>query len=130
MIKLSKDEVNRRGSNTWTMCNDNSRSAVHRKMFVEKNGGLFVRKGSYWEWLDQEKKVGTIIIIKDPEVEKIEVQKKWIFADEEGKHYHVDNLTEFCKKYSLSRQKMYDLSKGIRKTHKGFKFIAKPENPE
>ena len=129
MIRLLKDEVNRRGSNTWTMCNDNSRSNVHRKMFVEKNGGLFTRVGGSWKWLEQDNQSGTIVIINDPEKENIEVPKKWIFADAEGKHYHVDNLTEFCNKYSLSRQKMYDLEKGIRKSHKGFKFIAKTENP-
>jgi hypothetical protein len=112
------------------MCNDNSRSAVHRKIFVEKNGGSFIRKGPFWEWINQDQKTGTFIIIKDPQIEKIEIPKKWIFADEEGKHYHVDNLTDFCKQFSLSRQKMYDLEKGIRKSHKGFKFIAKTGNPE
>ena len=123
MIKLSKEEINRRGSNTWLLCNDNSRSIIHRNEFIKQHGGIFKREGAHWKW-----SIGySFVVIKDPEKEKVEVPKKWIFADDKGNQYHIDNLTEFCKQFSLSRQKIYDLMNGTRKSHKGFKFVSKME---
>lgn len=115
-----KEDINRRGSNTWLLCNDNSRSQIHRNTFIQKYGGNFTRKGTFWIWSENK---GTIIILKDPE--KIETSKKWIFTDQDGNKHEVENISEFCKQNSLSRPKIYEMIKGERKSHKGFRFISK-----
>ena len=52
---LTFNDVNRRGTVTWTRCNDNSKSATFRDLFIAKHGGVFNRVGKYWEcyWMGQ-----------------------------------------------------------------------------
>lgn len=118
---LFKNDINKKGSQTWLLCNDNSKSQYFRNKFISENGGKFV-KNRYWEW----------IVEKTEEEIKQEIidnsKKFWIFNDASGKEYVVDNLTDFCNKHSLARQKMYDLMSGKRKTHKGFTFVSKVDN--
>lgn len=116
-MKLLKNEINRKGSPSWLLCNDNSRASTFRSMFVNENGGEFTKNGKVWEWSDAPK--------IDPET--IIEGKKYIFADATGREYYIDNITEFANRHDLSRAKIYDLMKGDRKTHKGFVFVKKIE---
>lgn len=125
-MHLFKNEINRKGSASWLLCNDNSKSEYFRNKFVKENGGSFTKSGRYWEWIENK----LAITIIPPEAPKN--IKKWIFADSDGKEHIVYGLTEFAKQNNLSRQKLYDLIKGERKSHKGFTFISKydpEENP-
>ena len=71
----------------------------------------------------------SIVITTEPPAPE-DSKKTWTFGDEQNKYYTTENLTEFAKEYKLSRQKLYDMMKGERKSHKGFKFVSKsdPEN--
>ena len=111
MFPMIKNDINRKYSPTWVYCNDNSRSTYFRKKFIEENGGNFTkgRDGSF-RW-DEIKK-------QEP------VRRKFIFEDQYGTVFVVDNMYEFCKNNDLTRPAMYDLMDGGRKHHKGFKFIA------
>jgi hypothetical protein len=125
-MHLFKNEINRRGSASWLLCNDNSKSGYFREKFIQENGGKFTKNGRTWEWSEDTVTVPTA----PPEPHKN--LKKWIFLDAEGNQHIVYNLTEFATKNNLSRQKLYDLLKGERKSHKGYTFVSKhdpEENP-
>jgi hypothetical protein len=121
-MKLLKHEINKKGSQSWLLCNDNSRASTFRSMFINEYGGSFVKNKNIWEWVDNEVKV---------EKELLPNVRTYIFADETDTIHTIQNLTEFAKQNNLSRQKLYDLMKGERKSHKGFRFVEKiePENP-
>lgn len=131
-MNLFKSDINKKGSASWLLCNDNSKSTWFRSKFIEKFGGVFNKTGRYWDWSD------TLVPTSPPAntqpnqlIYITDIPKpQWIFEDESGIQHITDNLTDFSKKNSLSRQKLYDLMKGTRKTHKGLKFVSKtdPEN--
>jgi|APFre7841882793_1041355.scaffolds.fasta_scaffold00047_41 hypothetical protein len=130
-MNLYKNDVNRKGSASWLLCNDNSRSSWFREQVIQKFGGIFNKNGRYWEWVENIPHTSSIVITTEPPVPALEDSKKtWTFGDEQNKYYTTENLTEFAKEYKLSRQKLYDMMKGERKSHKGFKFVSKsdPEN--
>jgi hypothetical protein len=109
MKKLRLEEVNKRNSLTWTACNDDSRSGIWRKLFLESFGGKFTREGRYWIW-DENKKQ--------------EVPRKcWIFS-KENKEVRIINFLEYCKDNNLSRSAMYEVMNGKRRQYKGYTFVA------
>lgn len=127
-MNLFKNDINRKGSASWLLCNDNSKSSWFRGQFVQKFGGTFSKNGRYWEWVEN---ISSVVVSTEPPKPQTEEPKKsWTFTDEQGKYYTTESLTEFAKEFGLSRQKLYDLMKGERKSHKGFKFASKvdPEN--
>jgi len=101
--------VNRRNSVTWTACNDDSRSNIWRKLFIDYYGGKFVRVGRYWKW-DENKKDET-------------PRKCWIFS-KENKEIRITHFSDYCKENNLSRAAMYEVMNGKRKQYKGYTFIA------
>jgi hypothetical protein len=121
-MHLFKNDVNRKGSQTWLNCNDNSRSKLYRDLFVQKNGGKFELVGGGWRWSDDTK----VYSIQQSDTPKV---KTWIFEDATGTRHSTINLSEFCKNNNLSRPKIYELMNKTRKTHKGYKFIGIEENP-
>ena len=125
-MHLFKNDINRKGSQTWLNCNDNSRSKLYRNLFVQKNGGKFELVGGSWRWTD-DTKVDSINVdsIQESDTPKI---KTWIFEDASGTKHSTTNLTEFCKTNDLSRAKIYELINKTRNSHKGYKFVA-IENP-
>lgn len=44
----------------------------------------------------------------------------WLITDPQGNKYHIESLTDFCKKNNLSQGNMTEVSKGKRKQHKGY----------
>lgn len=115
MKRLRLEEVNRRNSVTWTACNDDSRSAIWRKLFIESFGGKFIKEGRYWKW-DENKK------------EQFIPRKSWIFNDKNNKEVRITNFTEYCKEHDLSRSAMYEVMSGKRRQHKGYTFLAEEIN--
>lgn len=124
-MHLFKNEINRKGSASWLLCNDNSRSEYFRGKFVSENGGKFTRSGRYWEWTEQ---IVDSIIVDSISAESKPLVKTWIFEDMTGTKHSTTNLTEFCKTNNLSRAKIYELINKTRNSHKGYKFLA-IENP-
>ena len=125
-MHLFKNDINRKGSQTWLNCNDNSRSNVYRNLFIKENGGNFKRVGAYWEWTDSTK----VDSINDDSIQQSDTpkEKTWVFEDATGERHTTTNLTEFCKINDLSRAKIYELINKTRNSHKGYKFVA-IENP-
>lgn len=109
MKRLRLEEVNRRNSLTWTACNDDSRSNIWRKLFIDSYGGKFVRVGRYWKW-DENKKNET-------------PRKCWIFSKED-KEIRITHFSDYCKENNLSRAAMYEVMNGKRRQYKGYTFIA------
>ena len=126
-MHLFKNEINRKGSASWLLCNDNSRSEYFRGKFVSENGGKFTRSGRYWEWTEQivDSKVNVDSIPDNPKA----LIKTWLFEDATGIRHSTTNLTEFCKTHNLSRSKIYELINKNRNTHRGYKLISIQENP-
>ena len=111
MIRFNKEDINKKYSKTWVLCNDNAQSKVWRSKFTQSHGGKFIPEGrnGYFKW----------------EEEKIRPEKrKYVFEDKNGVVYIVENIMEFCRLNDLLRPKMYDLIYGTRKQYKGYKYIT------
>jgi len=112
MKVLKLEEVNRKNSVTWTACNDDSRSKFWRSLFLEKFGGEFVKDGRYWSWND----------------DKFRIYHYYLYSDINNNVVKIDNMSEYCKKNSLSRAAMYEVKSGKRKQYKGYKFLGEEIN--
>lgn len=110
MIRLKLEDINRKYSQTWVKCNDDSRSAYFRKQFIQQFGGEFIVDGRELKWRE----------IPKPTV----VRRKFIFEDPEGRIHFVDNMYDFCKKRDLNRAPMYEMIAGKRKQYKKYKFVG------
>jgi hypothetical protein len=111
MIRFEKDEINKKYSKTWVLCNDNAQSKLWRSKFTEKYGGSFVREGrnGYFKW-------------EEPKF--VPRKRKYVFEDKNGVVYIVENILEFCRVNDLLRAKMYEVISGTRKQYKGYKYIT------
>lgn len=112
MIVLKRDDVNKRYSQTWVKCNDDSKSQYFRNKFIEQFGGEFIKDAREFRW--QEKKPQPVV---NP-------RRKFVFEGPDGKIHFVENLYDFCKRNDLNRTPMYDLMSGKRKQYKKYKFIT------
>ena len=108
---MNKDMINRRNTRTWILCNDNSKSNIHRDKFLAEHGGEFVKNGRFWVWQ-------TIHSSVTDEVN--ERTAMYEFKDNEGKTYLVDNLMKFCRENDLNKSAIYKVMGGERTHHKGF----------
>lgn len=106
-LRTEIDEVNRPGSKTWLMMNDNSKSGFMRQKFVEKNGGSFYRQGRSWRW-------------RSPATEK---NGYWLKRADTGEKTFFENMTEFGKEQGMSVVKICELLNGKRKTYKGWTAV-------
>jgi len=122
MAFLSFNDVNNRGTFTWTKCNDDAKSSIFREMFTKKHGGEFVRKERHWEW-NPSKNQMIAIDASHPEEKFEENAKTWIFKDSEDKEVKTQNILDFCKRHDLTRSSVYEVISGKRKHHKGFRFV-------
>ena len=123
-MALSLNDVNKKGSFTWTRCNDDARSPYFRNNFCSKFGGSFTRNGRYYEWTPSLNEV--LIqpnIIEEAKQEDTGPKKTWIFKDPEGNLVKTTNVQIFCKEKNLTRSSLYDVMSGKRSSHKGYSFI-------
>lgn len=125
MISLSLNDVNRKYSFTWIRCNDDSKSAHFRNMFIHKYGGEFHKNEIYWEWTPTKEQLIILdqSIIDPPPPQIHEPSKTWIFKNIDGVDVKTKNIQEFCKTYFLTRSSLYEVISGKRKHHKGFSFV-------
>jgi hypothetical protein len=112
MKVLKIEEVNVKNSNTWTACNDDSRSNYWRSLFLEQNGGEFVKEGRYWKWQKIEDPVGHF----------------YLFTDINNNVVKIDNMLEYCRKNNLSRAALYEVMSGKRKQYKGYRYQGEEIN--
>jgi hypothetical protein len=102
-----EEAVNTRGSRLWTKMNDNSKSEKNRQLFVEENGGFFVREGRYWKW-------------NTPVKEK---NGYWLKRADSGEKVFFENMTKFGNENGLTAVKICELLNGKRKTYKGWTAV-------
>ena len=107
-----KEHVNKINTPTWVKVNEDAQKIVHRKMFIEKNGGKFIKSGLYVKWIDEEDyhDPGDVYIVKTPE----------------GKIELIEIFSKFCKSNNLNKAAMYGTLNGTRNHHKGYKLIKTP----
>ena len=123
-MALSLNDVNKKGSFTWTRCNDDARSPYFRSSFCSKFGGSFNRVGRYYEWTPSLNEIYTEPVIVDENKEEDTGPKKtWIFKDPEGNTVKTTNVQTFCKDNNLTRSSLYEVISGKRSSHKGYSFI-------
>jgi hypothetical protein len=106
---MNKDLINRRNTKTWVLCNDNSKSHIYRDKFLAEHGGEFTKKGRYWEW--------EFINTSEEEIVK---NQQYIFTNEQGVNFIVENVSKFCRENELNKSAIYKVMSGERKHHKGF----------
>jgi len=109
MIVLKFEDVNRKYSQTWVKCNDDSQSKFFRNKFIEQFGGEFIKEGREYRW---------------KKIEPVNPRRKFIFEGPDGKIHIIENLYDFCKKNDLNRSPMYDMMSGKRKQYKKYKFVG------
>ena len=113
---LKKEEVNKVNSKTWVKMNDDSKKIMWRKKFLEEFGGKF--EGKLW--------IETVTEVEnEPEVKET---RKILVINPDGRVDEVENFTKYCRERELSRSAMYEVMKGLRKQHKGYR--AKKENEQ
>ena len=103
MARLLTEEVNVRHTFTWTKINDDARSNYWRDVFINEHGGLFNIEHGKYVWS------------KEKEIRKILVTKPDGTLDE------VTNFAKYCREHGLNKGAMYEVIKGSRNHHKGFK---------
>ncbi len=113
---LKKEEVNKVNSKTWVKMNDDSKKIMWRKKFLEEFGGKFEGK----LWIETVKEVEN-----KPEVKET---RKILVINPDGMVDEVENFTKYCRERELSRSAMYEVMKGLRKQHKGYR--AEKENEQ
>lgn len=52
---------------------------------------------------------------------KNKLSKEWLIITPSNENIHIKNLNDYCKKNRLHSSNMYDIAKGKRKQHKGYK---------
>jgi len=110
---LKIEDVNVKNSGTWIACNDDSRSKYWRSLFLEQNGGEFVKDGRYWKWQKEE---------------EFRIYHYYLFTDVNNNVVKIDNMSEYCKKNNLSRSALYEVMSGKRKQYKGFRYQGEEIN--
>jgi hypothetical protein len=110
MIRLKLEDVNKKYSQTWVKCNDDAQSKFFRNKFIEQFGGEFIQDKNTFSWREIPKPVN--------------IRRKFIFEDPEGKIHFIENMYDFCKKRDLNRAPMYEMIAGKRKQYKKYKFIG------
>lgn len=119
MKHLNIEEINKQYSPTWIACNDNSKSKSFREQILNEYGGEFIKDGKYMKWQEI------------PPIQEVYVPRRLLkFIDSSGKLIEIDHMTEYCKKHKLSKAAMYELLRGIRKSHKGYRAPIDPIIPE
>ena len=103
MYKLVKDDVNKKHSYTWTKLNDDSRYMQFRSDFIREFGGEFDLKGVWSE-------------------KKVEVERTFLIQTPDGMIDEVHNFAKYCRDRELNRSAMYEVLKGKRKQHKGYRI--------
>lgn len=103
MYKLVKDDVNKKHSYTWTKLNDDARYDLFRKEFIAEFGGEFDTKGVWTE-------------------KKVEVERTFLIQTPDGMIDEVHNFAKYCRDRELNRSAMYEVLKGKRKQHKGYRI--------
>ena len=144
MINLEQ-RVNKPWSSEWTRFNDNTRSALYRKQFIEKNGGEFKHNGKWYKWYPPTKSKTALQI---PVIESKVTNKKeknshvnpysvfesrlsekksvanqkglYIITDPEGNETEIENFSKFCRDHKLNKSAMYEVARGQRKHHKKY----------
>ena len=116
MPRLKKEDVNKKNSYTWIKMNDDGRKKIWRDKFISEFGGQF--EGELW-------KETVITPESKPEVKET---RKILVINPDGKVDEVENFTKYCRERELSRSAMYEVMKGLRKQHKGYR--AKKENEQ
>lgn len=116
MIPLNIKEINKLYSPTWVACNDNSKSKSIRESFLTKHGGEFIKNGKYFKWQE---------IPIPPEIYIPRRLLKFINAG--GKIVEIDHMSDFCIQNNLSRAAMYEVLRGQRRSHKGYRALIIPE---
>lgn len=104
ILKTLEEQVNRKNSPLWIKMNDNSKSSLFRKKFVEQHGGMFEKQGRFWKWI-------TPVRISNG---------YWLVKAETGEKVFFENMTEFGKQNGISPVKICELMNGKRKTYKGW----------
>lgn len=110
---LKINEVNVKNSATWIACNDDSRSNYWRNLFIEQNGGEFIKNGRYWQWKQEE---------------QFRIYHYYLFTDVNNNVVKIDNMSEYCKKNNLSRSALYEVMSGKRKQYKGYRYQGEEIN--
>lgn len=105
--KTLEEQVNTKGSKLWMRMNDNSKAEKMRTLFVQQNGGVFVKDENYWKW-------------KSPVDLKNGYWLKNIHTNEK---VFFENMTEFGKQNGLTTVKICELLNGKRKTYKGWAAV-------
>tara|TARA_R100000081_G_C4782985_1_gene152707 strand:- start:500 stop:820 length:321 start_codon:yes stop_codon:yes gene_type:complete len=103
MYRLIKDDVNKKHSYTWTKLNDDARYELFRKEFIAEFGGEFDTKGVWTE-------------------KKVEVERTFLIERPDGVIDEVHNFAKYCRVRELNRSAMYEVLKGKRKQHKGYRI--------
>lgn len=116
MNPFKLDDVNKRNSSTWTFCNNDSKYKMYRKEFLTAFGGEFVQDGRYVKWQR----------ITKPQ--PVYVPRRLLyFIDPNKQLIGIDHMTEYCEEHTLSKSAMYEVLRGDRNSHKGYK--APPKEP-
>lgn len=109
MIVLKREDVNKKYSQTWVKCNDDSKSKYFREKFIQQFGGEFVKEGSYHKW---------------QEIKPVSLRRKFIFEGPDGQIHFIENVYDFCKRNDLNRSPMYEMIAGKRKQYKKYKYVG------
>jgi len=114
--KLNKEDVNKINTYTWVKMNDDARKNSWRQQFISQFGGHF--EGELWKET-----------ITEPEPKpEVKETRKILVINPDGEVDTVENFTKYCRERELSRSAMYEVMKGLRKQHKGYR--AKKENEQ
>jgi len=113
---MNKEDANKKHSRTWTRLNDDSKSKIYRKKFVESFGGEFIQL-SRWEWKWSEPKPEP-----EPTPEPEPKSKRTIvMVRPDGEEDEITNLSKYCRDHGLDDAAVYRVLKGDRNHHKGYK---------
>ena len=108
MYRLRKEDVNKRHSFTWTKMNDDAKYMRFRSEFIAEFGGQFDLQGVWTETVAQ----------SEPE----EVERTFLIINPDGEVDEVHNFAKYCRVRELNRSAMYEVLKGKRKQHKGYRI--------
>jgi len=125
-VVLKKEDVNRYLSVTWVKCNDDGLSRRWRRKFIEIFGGEFSKDGKEWKWVESlpEPEKVEASPISELEGEKTSVSSKdrvITVTRPDGTTDEVSNFTKYCRENKLNKSAMYEVMKGNRNHHKGYK---------